>query len=90
MYREEKTFMLRFSLEATFPDDYSGEEDSMQWLREWEVRIKPRILKQVFEALRENGAWRCHVRNRGVSVSDEIEVVVSRDLSRPRPFSIQP
>lgn len=88
MYREEKTFMLRFSLEAIFPDNYSGEEDSMEWLREWEARMKPRMLKQVFESLREYEAWRCHVRNRGVAASEEIEVVVSRDLSHPRPFRI--
>ena len=28
MYQEEKTFTLRFSLEASFPDDYEGEEDT--------------------------------------------------------------
>lgn len=90
MYREEKTFMLRFSLEAIFPDDYSGEEDALEWLREWEAHMKPRILKQVFESLREHAAWRCHVRNRGSAASDEIEVVVSKDMSRPQPFSIRP
>ncbi len=90
MYREEKTFTLRFTLEATFPDGYDGEKDGMEWLREWETRMKPRMLKQVFESLREHGAWRSHVRNRGIAASDEIEVVVSRDMSQPHPFSIRP
>ena len=52
MYREEQSFTLRFSLEASFPDDYDGEEDQRAWTAEWEARMKPDILKMVFESLR--------------------------------------
>jgi hypothetical protein len=41
MYHEEKTFRLRVTLEASFPDDYDGEEDESNWIREWESRINP-------------------------------------------------
>ncbi len=90
MYREEKTFTLRFSLETSFPDDYEGEEDQFAWVREWESRIKPQVLKQVFESLRQHPAWSSHVRNRGVSPADEIEIVLERDYSKPIPFTLTP
>ena len=89
MYQEEKTFTMRFSLEATFPDDYDGEDDRHAWIHEWESQIKPHVLKQVFESLRQHPAWSSHVRNRGIAPTDEIEIVVSKDFSKPVPFSIK-
>jgi len=88
MYQEEKTFTLRFSLEASFPDEYEGDEDQRAWLREWEARIKPQVLKQVFESLRQQPAWSARIRNRGIAPADEIEIVVARDFSKPVPFTL--
>ena len=90
MYQEEQTFTLRFTLEASFPDEYEGEEDHHAWVREWEARIKPQMLKLVFESLRQQPGWAAHVRNRGASPTDEIEVVLARDVSQPPPFSLWP
>jgi len=88
MYQEEQTFALRFTLEASFPDDYEGDEDNNAWAREWEARIKPQMIKLVFESLRQHPGWTSHVRNRGASPVDEIEVVLARDFSKSLPFSI--
>ncbi len=88
MYQEEKTFTLRFSLEASFPDDYEGEEDNQAWVREWEARIKPDLLKVLFESLRQQRAWQAHIRNRGKSPEDEVEIVLARDFSKPQGFSL--
>ena len=88
MYQEEKSFAIKFTLEASFPDDYEGEEDNKVWVREWEALIKPELVKLVFEALRRHPGWTSHIRNRGASPADEIEVVLARDFSRPRPFTI--
>jgi len=88
MYQEEQTFLLRFTLEASFPDDYEGEEDNKAWVRDWETRIKPQMIKLVFESLRREPSWTSHIRNRGASPTDEIEVVLARDFSAPLPFSI--
>lgn len=86
MYQEEKTFTLRFSLEARFPDEYEGDHDSHAWVRAWETRIKPEMIKAVFESLRRTPHWTAHTRNRGKSPEDEIEVVLERDFSVSTPF----
>lgn len=88
MYQEEQTFALRFTLEASFPDEYEGDEDNKAWVREWEALIKPQMLKLVFESLRQHPGWTSHIRNRGASPTDEIEVVLARDFSRSLPFSM--
>jgi hypothetical protein len=81
MFTEDKTFTLRFSLEAAFPDDYEGDADQYQWLREWEGGMKGDVLKAVFSALRNRPGWAARVRNRGMSDRDEIEIVLTRDAS---------
>jgi len=81
MHIEEKTFNLRFTLEANFPEDYDGDEDERVWLREWEQRIKPQLMKTVFTSLREHPAWAARIRNRGMSQDDEIEIAFTKDFS---------
>jgi hypothetical protein len=88
MYQEDKTFTLRFSLEARFPDDYEGDDDHHAWLRGWEARMKPELIRAVFEALRRSTHWTVHTRNRGKSPEDEIEVVLERDFSQSQSLSI--
>jgi hypothetical protein len=83
MFQEEKTFTLRFSLEAFFPDDYEGDEDNQAWARDWETRIKPELVKLVFEYLRRHPSWTVHVRNRGLPPTDEIEIAMVRDFTKP-------
>lgn len=84
MFQEEKVFRLRFNLEATFPEDYEGEEDNYAWLRDWDQQIKPELLKLIFETLRQHPAWAAHVRNRGVAPTDEIEIVLAKDFVKDR------
>ncbi len=83
MRTEDKSFLFRISLEAQFPDDYEGPHDENAWLREWELQIKPAMIKHLFETLREYPAWKAHVRNRGISAADEIEVAMVREFSGP-------
>jgi hypothetical protein len=82
MVREEKVFALRFTLEAVFADDYEGDEDEYAWLKEWEHRLKPALLKLIFDTLRKDSAWKAHVRNRGASSLDEIEIVLVKEFKK--------
>jgi hypothetical protein len=82
---EERSFLLRFSLSAEIPaeawEDEDFEED--EWLEEWEAKIKPGLLRTVFAYLRTFEGWSCHIRNRGISPVDEIEIVVKKtDLGK--------
>lgn len=88
MYQEEHTFTIRFTLEASFRDDYEGDKDSNAWVSEWETQIKPQMIKQIFESLRQHSAWTSRIRNRGISPTHEIEIVLARDFSNPTLFSI--
>jgi hypothetical protein len=82
MQTREKTFVIRFSLAADIPDtaweDEHFEEDS--WLDEWEAVIKPGLLRTLFSHLRSFPSWQAHVRNRGISALDEIEIVLQRSF----------
>src|SRR5690242_1561864 len=82
MFHEEKTFTFRLSLDAAFPEVYEGDADNYAWLQEWEKQIKPELVKVVFESLRRHHAWKVHVRNRGISPLDEIEVAMEKDFSK--------
>lgn len=79
---DERTFMLRFSLSVEIApaawDDEDFEGDA--WLGEWEAGIKPGLIREVFGYLRKFEGWTCHVRNRGVSATDEIEIVMTRTV----------
>ena len=82
MIQEEKKFNLRFSLEATFPDEYDGDQDDLAWLRDWQTQLKPDLLKVIFDALLRHPSWSVHVRNRGLSPEDEIEIAVVKDFTK--------
>jgi hypothetical protein len=82
LVREEKTFNLRFTLEAVFPDEYEGDEDELQWLGEWEQDLKPALLKLIFDSLRKRSSWKAHIRNRGASSLDEIEIVLVKEFKK--------
>jgi len=89
METSEKTFNFRFSLTAAIPealwddDRFEGDE----WLQEWEVAIKPGLVRAIFAHLRSFPNWEAHVRNRGLSPLDEIEVVFRRTFSAIAPGS---
>ena len=51
MYQEEKTFVLRFSLEASFPEDYEGEDDPWPGFKNGSLRSSPACLKQIFRVV---------------------------------------
>jgi hypothetical protein len=87
MFREEKQFTFRFSLEAQFPEEYGGNDENYAWLTEWERAIKPELLKLIFETLRRHQSWTVHVRNRGLSPEDEIEIAMVKDHAEGRPVA---
>lgn len=78
---DEKTFRLRFSLSADIPEEAWDDEDfeEEEWLNEWEIKVKPGLIRTVFSYLRTFEGWTCHIRNRGISPIDEIEIVMKKE-----------
>jgi hypothetical protein len=76
-YREAKTFTIRIELEATFADEYEGDDDGGEWLRRWSSEVRPGVVRAVLSALAAGGP-RYHVapRSRGKAVDDEAEIDV--------------
>ena len=85
MHLEDKDFTLRFSLTATMPESLLEDDDfdERAWLNEWEATIKPGLLRAVFTHLRAFPNWEAHIRNRGSSPLDEIEIVLERRFDVP-------
>ena len=81
MFQEEKTFHIRFNLEAKFPEDYDGDEDDYAWMRDWEIRVKPDLLKVIYNELRRYPSWSTHVRNRGMATTEEVEIALVKEFS---------
>ena len=85
METREKSFTIRFSLAAKIPealweDDGFEEND---WLTEWEAQVKPGLIRAVFGHLRSFPNWEAHIRNRGISSLDEIEIALERSFVVP-------
>ena len=85
MDTQEESFTIRFSLAAKIPEalweDEDFEEDA--WLSDWEAQIKPGLIRAVFAHLRSFPNWEAHIRNRGISPLDEIEIAVERRFVLP-------
>ena len=85
METRDKTFCIRFSLTADIPDALWEDDDFNEdgWLDEWEAAIKPGLIRAVFSHLRSFPNWEAHIRNRGISPLDEIEIALQRTFSLP-------
>ena len=85
METHEKTFTIRFSLAAKIPETLWENDDFEEddWLTEWEARIKPALIRAVFGHLRSFPNWEAHIRNRGISPLDEIEIALERSFVVP-------
>ncbi len=78
---DEHTFNLRFSLSTYVPPEAWDDEDfeGDEWLNEWEIAIQPGLIRAIFAHLRQFEGWNCHVRSRGLSPLDEIEIVMRKE-----------
>ncbi len=84
-YREEETFTIRVELSAEFADDYEGDEDGNAWLEAWKARVRPTVVRAVFDALRADARYDVTPASRGVSPDREIEIAVRFKPKTPAP-----
>jgi hypothetical protein len=75
-YREERTFVVRFTVAAEFPEDYAGDEDGFEWAKEWNEALRPGVVKAVLRELRTHPRFRARIASRGADPDREVEVAV--------------
>ena len=76
-YREDATFNIRVVLSAEFDEDYEGDDDGWAWLHAWREGTQARLVKAVFDTLREDRRFDVLPTSRGASPDDEVEVTVT-------------
>jgi hypothetical protein len=76
VHREEGGFVVRIELSADFDEDYAGDADGYAWLEAWRERVRPRVVRAVFEELRAEPGFSALPVSRGKSPVDELEIAV--------------
>jgi hypothetical protein len=76
VHREEGAFVIRIDLSADFGEDYEGDDDGYAWLEGWHARVRPRLVRAVFDQLRAEPGFSVIPASRGKSPDDEIEIAV--------------
>lgn len=76
IHREEARFTVTIDLSAEFPDDYEGDDDGNEWLRRWSERVRPKLVRAIFEALRADPAFEAIPAPRGRAPDEHVEIDV--------------
>jgi hypothetical protein len=84
VHREEGSFVVRIGLSADFDEHYEGDDDGYAWLEAWHARVRPRLVRAVFEELRAEPAFSAIPASRGKSQDDEIEIAVRFEPARAK------
>jgi hypothetical protein len=77
MHVENKEFVIRFELRASFPDDYEGDDDGYAWVAAFQP-VAQALVTAVARTLSAHPGWSFHPGNRGRSSSDEVTFVLER------------
>lgn len=74
---ENGEWLVRFTLEAKFPEAYEGDDDGYAWLQRFHEELRPRLVRAVFRELRATPGWEARVQNRGAPEERELEILVT-------------
>jgi hypothetical protein len=84
MHRESHTFTVRIELEASFDDDYEGDDDGGAWLRRFHEQTRPQLVAAVMRVLAADRSLSVRPQTRGRSPEDEIEIGVALQTTKPQ------
>jgi len=76
-YVEEREFMLRFELRCEFPEDYDGDADGFEWVKDFPA-IAAEILASATAIIRRRPGWDVRPTNRGRPTDEEVTLLVTR------------
>jgi hypothetical protein len=76
-YVEEREFTLRFELRCEFPENYEGEADGFEWVKDFPA-IAAEILQSAAAIIRKRPGWDVRPTNRGRPTDEEVTLLVTR------------
>lgn len=76
VHREEGGFVVRIELSADFDEGYEGDDDGYAWLEAWRARVRPRLVRAVFDQLRAEPRFAAVAVSRGKDPEEELEIAV--------------
>jgi hypothetical protein len=76
-YVEEREFTLRFDLRCEFPENYEGDADGFEWVKDFPA-IAAEILHSAAAIIRKRQGWDVRPANRGRSTDEEVTLLVTR------------
>jgi len=79
MHVEDKEFLIRFELRASFPDDYQGEEDGYAWTSAFPP-LAQALIGALARTVAAHPGWRIRPTNRGRSSDDEVSFILERQI----------
>jgi hypothetical protein len=85
VHREEGEFVVRIVLSAVFDEDYAGDDDGYAWLEAWRARVRPRLVRAVFDQLRAEPGFVAVPVSRGKNPDEELEIAVRFRSVAPKP-----
>lgn len=76
VHREEGALTIRLELSAEFGEDYEGDDDGNAWLERFRKDVQPRVVRAVFEALREGKRFDAIPVSRGRAPDENVDIEV--------------
>ncbi len=76
VHREEGRFTVSIELGAEFAEDYEGDDDGNAWLARWQERVRPKLVRAIFDALRADPSFEAIPTSRGAAPDENLEITV--------------
>ena len=79
MHVEDKEFVIRFELRASFPDDYQGDDDGYAWTTAFRP-LAQALIQAVARTVAAHPGWHIRPTNRGRSSEDEVSFILEKQV----------